>query len=125
VPSQVGAALGAPDDICVSLSGDGGFMMNGNEVSTAAQYGIGAVWVVHYNDTLTAVEVNLQQEFPGDGWMDLYKLGAPNLVDFARGLGADAVEVGEQTNGTRPSWISVQRLCPRSSHCSGRKSARL
>jgi acetolactate synthase-1/2/3 large subunit len=89
----VGAALGAPDDICVSLSGDGGFMMNGNEVSTAAQYGIGAVWVVHYNDTLAAVEVNLQQEFPGDGWMDLYKLGAPNLVDFARGLGADAVEV--------------------------------
>jgi acetolactate synthase I/II/III large subunit len=89
----VGAALGAPDDICVSLSGDGGFMMNGNEVSTAAQYGISAVWVVHYNDTLAAVEVNLQQEFPGDGWMDLYKLGAPNLVDFARGLGADAVEV--------------------------------
>jgi acetolactate synthase I/II/III large subunit len=77
----VGAALGAPDDVCVSLSGDGGFLMNGNEVSTAAQYGIGAVWVVHYNNTLAAVEVNLQQEFPGDGWMDLYKLGAPNLVD--------------------------------------------
>jgi hypothetical protein len=37
--------------------------------------------------------MSLQQEFGGDDWMDLYKLGAPNLVDFARGLGADAVEV--------------------------------
>jgi TPP-dependent trihydroxycyclohexane-1,2-dione (THcHDO) dehydratase len=52
----VGAALGAPDNICVSLSGDGGFMMNGNEVSTAAQYSVGAIWVVHYNHTLAAVE---------------------------------------------------------------------
>jgi acetolactate synthase-1/2/3 large subunit len=89
----VGAALGAPDNICVSLSGDGGFMMNGTEVSTAAHYGIGAIWVVHYNDTLAAVAVHLQDKFGGEGWMDLYKLGAPKLADFARGLGADAIEV--------------------------------
>ncbi|MBV8775747.1 MAG: thiamine pyrophosphate-binding protein [Alphaproteobacteria bacterium] len=88
----VGAALAAPDRICVSLSGDGGFMMNGAEISTAAQYGVGAVWVVYCNDTLAAVEIDLQRQFGGDGWMDLYKLGAPNLVQFAAGLGANAVE---------------------------------
>ena len=89
----VGGAIGAPGDICVSLSGDGGFMMNGMEISTAAQYDVGAIWVVHYNDTLAAVEVHLEHEFGGGGWMDLYKLGSPDLVDFAKGLGADAVEV--------------------------------
>jgi acetolactate synthase I/II/III large subunit len=88
----VGGALAAPDRICVSLSGDGGFMMNGAEISTAAQYGVGAVWVVYNNNTLAAVEADLQRQFGGDGWMNLYKLGDPDLVQFATGLGANAVE---------------------------------
>ncbi len=89
----VGAQIGAPDRVCISLSGDGGFMMNGNEISTAAQYDVGAIWVVYYNDTLAAVEIHLEHEFGGSGWLDYYKLGSPDLVNFAKGLGADAVEV--------------------------------
>jgi acetolactate synthase I/II/III large subunit len=89
----VGAALADPQAICVSVSGDGGFMMNGSEVSTAAQYNVGVVWVVFTNNTLASVERNLQQEFGGKGWMNLYQLGSPDLATVARGLGADAVEV--------------------------------
>ena len=88
----VGAAIGSPETICISISGDGGFMMNGNEVSTAARYNIGAVWVVFYNNTLADVEMQLKKEFGGTGWMDMYQLGSPSLVDVAKGLGADAVE---------------------------------
>ena len=88
----VGAALADPEAVCVSISGDGGFMMNGNEVSTAAQYNVGAIWVVHANNTLAAVEVSLEREFGWKGWMDYYKLGSPNLAMVARGLGADAFE---------------------------------
>ena len=88
----VGAALGAPETICISISGDGGFLMNGNEVSTAARYNVGAVWVVYYNNALADVEMHLEGQFGGSNWMDMYQLGSPNLVDVARGLGADAVE---------------------------------
>ena len=89
----IGAAIGAPQSICISISGDGGFLMNGNEVSTAARHNIGAVWVILYNNNLAVVERLLQQEFGGTGWKGLYQLGAPRLVDIASGLGADAVEV--------------------------------
>ena len=90
----VGAALADPQSVCVSVSGDGGFMMHGSEVSTAAQYNVGAVWVVFANNNLAVVERFLQQEFGGTGWMNLYRLGSPNLATVARGLGADAVEAG-------------------------------
>lgn len=93
VAAVVGAAIGAPDAACVALCGDGGFMMHGSEVSTAAQYQVGAVWVVYSNNTLGNVAEHLAHEFGGTGWMDLYRLGEPRLVDVARGLGADAVEV--------------------------------
>jgi acetolactate synthase-1/2/3 large subunit len=89
----VGAAIADPQSVCISVSGDGGFMMNGNEVSTAAQYNVGAVWVVFANNNLAVVERLLQQEFGGNGWTNLYQLGSPNLAAVARGLGADAVEV--------------------------------
>jgi len=93
VAAVVGAAIGAPDAACVAICGDGGFMMHGSEISTAAQYRVGAVWVVYYNNTLGNVAEHLAHEFGGAGWTDLYRLGEPRLVDFARGLGADAVEV--------------------------------
>jgi acetolactate synthase I/II/III large subunit len=93
VAAVVGAAIGAPDAACVAICGDGGFMMHGNEVSTAAQYHVGAVWVVYSNNTLGNVAEHLAQEFGGTGWMDLYRLGEPRLAEVARGLGADAVEV--------------------------------
>ena len=89
----VGAGLADPDAACIAVTGDGGFMMNGNEVSTAAQYKVGAVWVVLYNDTLANVERYLAKEFGGLGWMNLYQLGSPDLATVARGLGAHAVEV--------------------------------
>jgi acetolactate synthase-1/2/3 large subunit len=88
----VGAALADPEAVCVSISGDGGFMMNGNEVSTAAQYNVGAVWVVLANNNLAVVERLLQQQFGGTGWINLYELGSPRLATVAQGLGADAVE---------------------------------
>jgi acetolactate synthase-1/2/3 large subunit len=88
----VGAAIGAPDSVCISISGDGGFMMNGNEVSTAARYNVGAIWVVFSNNVLAVVEDLLAKEFGGEGWKGLYQLGSPDLATVARGLGADAFE---------------------------------
>jgi acetolactate synthase I/II/III large subunit len=48
-PTSLGAKVGCPDRKVVSISGDGGFMYNVQELSTMAQHGIAAVAVV-FND---------------------------------------------------------------------------
>ncbi|HEY6463535.1 MAG TPA: thiamine pyrophosphate-dependent enzyme, partial [Polyangiaceae bacterium] len=77
--------------------GDGAFMMHGNEVSTAHAHGIGAIWVVLYDDDLHMVTQGQEQFFPDpkdpDVWAHLYRLGNPDIVAFARALGAEAYDV--------------------------------
>ena len=48
-PTALGAKVGKPDKRVVALCGDGGFMYNIQELSTAARYGINAVAVVFNN----------------------------------------------------------------------------
>ena len=94
VGAVVGGKVGAPDKDCVAIVGDGAFMMQGAEISTAAQNKVGAVWVVLYDDDLSMVSQGMAVLFPpADTWDDYYKLGAPDLVKFSEGLGADAVAI--------------------------------
>lgn len=92
VGAVVGAKIGAPGRTCVALVGDGAFMMHGSEVSTAQAHAVGAIWVVLQDDDLHMVSQGMQYLYPDpkDVWNHLYRLGKPDLVKFAEGLGADA-----------------------------------
>lgn len=48
-PVALGAKLGQPDKVVVSVSGDGGFLYNAQELATAMQYSVNVVAVV-FND---------------------------------------------------------------------------
>lgn len=48
-PTALGAKVGCPDKPVVVITGDGGFMFAAQELSTAAQHGIGVVTVVFNN----------------------------------------------------------------------------
>lgn len=90
----IGGKIGDPDKICVAITGDGGFMMQGNEVSTAAQYNVGVIWVILYDNDLNMISQGMNQFFPEPSvWKNYYQLGKPDLVKFASGLGADTYEV--------------------------------
>jgi acetolactate synthase-1/2/3 large subunit len=94
VGAVIGAKIAAPDAICLALVGDGAFLMHGSEISTAAQSGIGAIWVVLDDNDLAMVSQGMGGLFPPPcDWADYYALGRPDLVRFAQGLGADAVAV--------------------------------
>jgi acetolactate synthase-1/2/3 large subunit len=94
VGSVIGGKLAAPDQTCLSITGDGAFMMHGAEVSTAAQYRIGAIFVVLYDNDLAMVSQGMAALYPpAPPWVDYYALGAPDLVKFSEGLGAQAVAV--------------------------------
>ena len=46
VAGAIGGKFAAPDRVVVAIIGDGGFLMNGMEVSTAVHYGKQVIWVV-------------------------------------------------------------------------------
>jgi acetolactate synthase-1/2/3 large subunit len=84
----LGAAI-ASDNKAVAIVGDGAMMMN-NEISTAANYGIGAVWVVLNDARYGMVEEGMRSV----GW-EPFETDFPR-VDFvavARAMGGDGVRV--------------------------------
>jgi acetolactate synthase-1/2/3 large subunit len=98
VGGKIGMAkLNTPEKPCVALVGDGAFMMHGSEISTAAQYRVGAIWVVLNDNDLGMVSQGMAELFPPAApWKDYYKLGAPDLVKYSEGLeglGAEAAAV--------------------------------
>ena len=94
VGAVIGGKIADPKNPAVAIVGDGAFMMHGAEVSSAAQANVGAIWVVLYNDDLAMVSQGMNELYPADRpWLDYYKLGAPDLVQFSQGLGAHAVAV--------------------------------
>ena len=46
VAGAIGGKFAMPDRVVVSITGDGGFLMNGMEISTAVHYGKQVIWVV-------------------------------------------------------------------------------
>jgi acetolactate synthase-1/2/3 large subunit len=97
VASVVGGKLGAPEVPCVAIVGDGAFVMHGSEVSTAYQYGIGAVWIVLRDGDLGMVSQSEAFSYPDSQdpgvWKHYYAIGYADLGKFAAGLGADVFEV--------------------------------
>jgi acetolactate synthase-1/2/3 large subunit len=94
VAAVVGAKMGAPDKACIAIVGDGAFLMHGAEISTAARYAVGAVWVVLDDNDLSMSSQSMAVMFPpACRWVDYYSLGRPDLVKFAEGLGAKATRI--------------------------------
>lgn len=99
VGAVLGAKMGCPDDTCICITGDGAFMMQGSEISTAAQNKVGAIWIVLSDNNLSMVSQGMNHFFkdtkaPGI-WKKLYELGDPDLISYSRGLGAEAYSVND------------------------------
>jgi len=62
-PTSLGAKVGCPDRKVVSISGDGGFMYNVQELSTMAQQGIAAVAIVFNDNAYGNVRRTQRQQF--------------------------------------------------------------
>jgi len=97
VGAVVGAKHGCPDATCIAFTGDGSFMMQGSEISTARQNNIGAIWLVLCDNNLSMVSQGMEHYKPDPAnpkiWHELYELGNPDLEIYARGLGAEAHSV--------------------------------
>jgi acetolactate synthase I/II/III large subunit len=65
VPAAVAAKLTCPDTVVVSFSGDGCFLMNGQEIATAAQYGANVIFIVINNGMYGTIRMHKERNYPG------------------------------------------------------------
>lgn len=86
----IGAATARPDQLTVVLVGDGGFMMNVSELSTAVRERLPIVVLV-FDDGAYGAEY---QKLASQGFSPAQSYNTwPDLCDVARGLGARALRV--------------------------------
>jgi acetolactate synthase-1/2/3 large subunit len=90
-PAALGAKVAFPEREVVSISGDGCFLMSGQELATAVQHGIHVVAIVINDRCLTGIAA-LQDEHYG-GRRVAVDLANPDFVRFAESFGAIALRV--------------------------------
>jgi acetolactate synthase-1/2/3 large subunit len=113
-PVALGAKVACPDRPVISISGDGGFMYNVQELATAAQYGINVVVLVFNDEAYGNVARDLDE-----GWGGSYEaaLRNPDFLKLAEAFGvaglraARPADVGalvrEAIKLDRPTLIEV------------------
>ncbi|MEC8852437.1 MAG: thiamine pyrophosphate-dependent enzyme, partial [Pseudomonadota bacterium] len=92
VPGAIGAALAAPDQPVVAFAGDGGFMMNGQELSTAVREGLKITVVVCDNQVHGSI-ISGQRAKYGDDKAYATVMGDPDFAALAEGYGAVGLRV--------------------------------
>ncbi len=65
VPAAIAAKLARPESAVVSFSGDGCFLMNGQELATAVQYQLGIVFLVINNGSYGTIRAHQESHYPG------------------------------------------------------------
>jgi acetolactate synthase-1/2/3 large subunit len=101
VPAAVAAKLVAPQRMVVCFSGDGCFMMNGQEMATAAQYGLAIIFVVVNNGIYGTIRMHQEREYPGR--VSGTGLTNPDFAALARAYGAIG-EVVTKTEEFAPAF---------------------
>jgi acetolactate synthase-1/2/3 large subunit len=86
VPSAVAAKLVHPGRTVVSWNGDGCFLMNGQELSTAVQYGLAIVFVILDNGMYGTIRMHQERHYPGRVYGT--DLSNPDFAALARAYGA-------------------------------------
>lgn len=85
-PAAVAAKRIHPDRTVVGFAGDGCFLMTGQELATAAQYGLGVIFIVINNGMYGTIRMHQEREYPGR--VSGTGLVNPDFAALARAYGA-------------------------------------
>jgi acetolactate synthase-1/2/3 large subunit len=113
-PVALGAKVARPDRPVVSVSGDGGFLYNAQELATAVRYGINVVAVVFNDNAYGNVARDLDEAWGGEHGARLHNPDFMKLADAfgVHGMRAtDPLQVGalvrKAVDLDRPALIEV------------------
>lgn len=93
VPAAVSASISNPGRLVLSMVGDGGFMMSGQELATATQYGATPIVLLFNNGIYGTIRMHQEREHPNrvSGTM----LAGHDFIKMAEGYGCHAERVTE------------------------------
>jgi acetolactate synthase-1/2/3 large subunit len=101
LPAAIAAKQLFPDTTVVCFSGDGDFLMNGQEFATAVQYGLAIVVLVIDNGLYGTIRMHQEREYPGR--VLATALRNPDFAAYARAFGGHG-ETVEQTEEFEPAF---------------------
>ncbi|HEU4925192.1 MAG TPA: thiamine pyrophosphate-binding protein [Burkholderiales bacterium] len=100
-PAAVAAKLAEPSRTVFALCGDGDFLMTGQEIATAVQYGAKFVAVVVNNGLYGTIRMHQEREYPGRVYGT--ELRNPDFAAYARAFGGYG-ETVERTADFAPAF---------------------
>ena len=98
VPAAVGAKVAKRNTTVVAVSGDGDYMMNGQELATAVQYGLNIIFLVVNNSMYGTIRMHQEREYPGR--VSGTALKNPDFAALAKAYGAHGETVTETAQFT-------------------------
>lgn len=90
-PAALAAKSVHPERDVICIAGDGDYLMTGQEIATAVQYGINAVVVVVDNGTYGTIRMHQETHYPGGARTIATDLRNPDFVAYAEAFGAFGV----------------------------------
>jgi acetolactate synthase I/II/III large subunit len=93
VPAAVGAKIVYPDRMVVSLVGDGGFLMTGQEIATAFHHGVAPIVLVFNNQMYGTIRMHQERTYPGR--LSGTGLTNPDFAKFIEAFGGHGEVVSE------------------------------
>lgn len=95
IPSAVAVSLNHPDKRVVTVAGDGEFLMNGQELATATQYGATPLVIVMDNQEYGTIRTHQERDYPGR--VSGTQLKNPDFAAMADAFGGYGVRVTENS----------------------------
>jgi acetolactate synthase-1/2/3 large subunit len=99
VPGAIAAKLLYPERRVVTVTGDGGFLMNAQEIETAVREGVNFVALIFHDKSYSLIEIKQQIQF---GRKSYVNFGNPDFVKFAQSFGAVGYRI-EATDELKPA----------------------
>jgi acetolactate synthase-1/2/3 large subunit len=101
VPAAIGAKIAFPDRMVVSMVGDGGFLMTGQEIATAFHHGVAPIVLVFNNQMYGTIRMHQERAYPGR--VSGTGLTNPDFAKFADAFGGHG-EVVSDTADFAPAF---------------------
>ncbi len=105
VPAAVAMKRLYPERTVVCVSGDGDFLMNGQEFATAVQYDLPFTTIIADNGMYGTIRMHQEREYPGR--VSATELRNPNFADYARAFGGFGIAV-ERTEDFPAAFKAAQ-----------------
>ncbi|MBW8305214.1 MAG: thiamine pyrophosphate-binding protein, partial [Brevundimonas sp.] len=106
-PAAIAAKSVHPDRDVICIAGDGDYLMTGQEIATAVQYGINVVVVVVDNGTYGTIRMHQESHYPGAARTIATDLKNPDFVKYAEAFGAFGIRC--ETTADFPAALAAAR----------------